>query len=414
MFKKIFQFGIYPLIMLAAGALLIYGMQNGYNYYVVSITTITVFGLIILLLERQLPYEKSWVSNWDWNLDLVYYIINYAIKLVAQLQFLWLTTIFDFPDIFPTQLPFWLQVILSLTLMDFFLFYVHKISHKYLFLWDLHAIHHSSERLYFLNGEKRHALHQILEGAPGIILCLVIGTPHSVLITALALLAINMFMQHTNLDYKAGILKKVFCVAELHRWHHRADYHDAQVNFGAWLTIWDYLFGTAYDNPKMAKDLGAIGIKEEPNFPKSYASQFLYPFSKKIKNKSKNALTLTLLFFFISFTSAAQSANDIIGKWTSPDNTMVIEIYGLTNTFHAKIIQGEVKKHIGKTIFWGLVYDDNARKWAKGKVQKPNMHHEVECVVELKDSDTLLITGYHGIKTLGTTEKWLRESNDSD
>jgi len=299
MLKIIFQYSIYPIVMILAATLLIYGMQNGYNYYLVSITTTVTFGLLILLLERKFPYEKNWLNNWDWNLDLTYYIINYVIKLVAQLQFLWLTNIFNFYEIFPTQLPFWLQVIISLTLMDFFLYYMHKISHKYEILWNLHAIHHSSERLYFLNGEKRHALHQILEGAPGIILCLVIGTPHNVLVVALSLLAINMFMQHTNLDYKAGILKKIFSVAELHRWHHRADYHDAQVNFGAWLIIWDYLFGTVYDNPKMADELGAIGIKEEPNFPKTFLVQFIYPFSKKIQNKSKNIIPL-IVFFLIS------------------------------------------------------------------------------------------------------------------
>jgi len=295
MLKLIFQYTIYPIIMTTAAILLIYGMEYGYNYYAVSITTITLFGLLILLLERQSPYEKEWLNNWDWNLDFIYYIINYAIKLIAQFQVLWLTTIFDFLQVFPTQIPFWLQVIISLIIIDFFLFYVHKISHKYLFLWNLHSIHHSSERLYFLNGDKRHALHQILEGAPGIVLCLVIGTPHSVLITALSLLAINMFMQHTNLDYKAGILKKFLCVAELHRWHHRADFHDAQVNFGAWLTVWDYLFGTAYDNPKMATELGKIGIKEEPNYPKNYITQFLYPFSKKIRDKSKNMIPFIIL-----------------------------------------------------------------------------------------------------------------------
>lgn len=409
MLKKIFQYSIYPIIMFAAATLLIYGMQNGYNYYFVSILTISIFGLILLILERQLPYEKEWINNWDWNLDFVYYIINYSIKLFAQLQFLWMTTIFDFPAIFPTQLPFWLQVIISLTLMDFFLFYIHKISHKYEFLWDLHAIHHSSERLYFLNGEKRHAFHQILEGAPGIILLLVIGTPHTVLITALSLLAINMFMQHTNLDYKAGILKKVFCVAELHRWHHRADFHDAQVNFGAWLTIWDYMFGTAYDNPKMATELGEIGIKEEPNFPKKYVMQFLYPFSKKIKNKARKIIPI-VTFFLLSMTTFAQSADDITGKWMSPDNSVTIEVYKKGKTYSAKIIEAKDEKLISKVIIWGLKYDTETNEWKEGKVKKPDMKHSAKCFVTLENKNTLLITGYHGLKIIGKTETWKRNN----
>lgn len=311
--KTIFQYAVYPFVMLSTAAILIIGMNSEYNYYLVSLPVISLFGLLILILERYFPYNKTWLTNWDWNLDLTYYAINYCIKLFAQFQFLWLSKMFIFPNIFPTNIPFWIQVILALTVIDFFLFFVHKISHKYEFLWKLHAIHHSSERLYFLNGEKRHALHQILEGAPGIIICLLIGTPHSVIVTALSFLAINMFMQHTNLDYKAGILKKLFCVAELHRWHHRADYQDAQVNFGAWLTIWDYFFGTAYDDPKMQTSLGEIGIKEEPNFPKSYFKQMLYPYSSKIQKQSKLLLLIPVLFF--TSNSFGQNADDILGKW---------------------------------------------------------------------------------------------------
>lgn len=254
------------------------GIEIRVNHYLVTLSVILFIGVIILLLEKILPFNRAWLNHWDWNLDLTYYITNYIIKLLAQFQIIWLSGYINFLEIFPRQIPFWLQVVFTLTIIDFFLFLIHKLSHKYEFLWKLHAIHHSSERLYFLNGDKRHALHQIIEGAPGIILCTIIGTPPLVIITALALLAINMFMQHTNLDYKAGILKKIFCVAELHRWHHRAEYQDAQVNFGAWLTVWDYIFQSNYDTTKMTSKLGAIGIKEEPNFPRTYLQQFLNPF----------------------------------------------------------------------------------------------------------------------------------------
>lgn len=277
---KVFQYSIYPLLMLTTSTVLIGGIERGYNPYWVSLPVIAFTGLLILCLEKLLPYEKQWLNAWDWNLDLTYYIINYLIKVLAQYQFLYLAEWINIPVLFPVSWPFWLQVLLALTIIDFFLFFIHKISHRFTWLWKFHAIHHSSERLYFLNGEKRHALHQIVEGAPGILVCLLIGTPQPAVVAALSILAINMFMQHTNLDYKAGVLKKFFCVAELHRWHHRADYHDAQVNFGAWLTIWDHLFGTAFDDPRMALEIGEIGIKEEPDFPKTYWNQLFYPFRK--------------------------------------------------------------------------------------------------------------------------------------
>lgn len=278
--KNFFQYSIYPVFMLSAFFSIIWLMKSGTNQYLSTVPIIAVYGLAALLLERWMPFEKNWVNGTDWNLDFTYYIINYLIKVSAQFTLIWLAVWIPFPQWFPTTLPFWMQVLLALTIIDFFLFFVHWQSHRYGWLWKLHAIHHSSERLYFLNGEKRHALHQILEGSPGIILCLVIGTPQPVVVVALAILAINMMMQHTNLDYKAGILKKFFCVTELHRWHHRADYKDAQVNYGAWLTVWDHIFKTAYDNPKIyhTDGIGEIGIKEEPNFPRTYWKQFWYPF----------------------------------------------------------------------------------------------------------------------------------------
>lgn len=320
--KKVFQFGIYPAIMLSASAIILYGIRSGYNQYLVTVPVITLTGILILLLEQWMPYEKNWVGGKnDWNLDLTYYIINYSIKLIAQFLFIWLAESISFLSLFPMQLPFWMQVIIALTIIDFFLFLVHWQSHQYQFLWKLHAIHHSSERLYFLNGEKRHALHQVIEGTPGIILCLVIGTPQPVVVAALAILAINMFMQHTNLDYKAGVLKKFFCVAELHRWHHRADYKDAQVNYGAWLTIWDRLFNTAYDSLKMQTELGAIGIAEEKNFPKNYWKQFLYPFNKKIRQNSKTILLIAGMLFINEIVFSQTDADTITGNWQLQDGS---------------------------------------------------------------------------------------------
>lgn len=410
--KKVFQYSIYPLIMLSASFLLISGLEAGINYYLVTLPVITFFGASILLLERWMPYEKDWtVNKGDWNLDLTYYVINYSIKLTAQLIFIGLAAKIKFLSLFPISLPFWVQVLLALIIIDFFLFLVHWQSHKYLFLWRLHAIHHSSERLYFLNGEKRHALHQILEGGPGIMLCLVIGTPQPVVVAALAVLDINMFMQHTNLDYKSGVLKKLFCVAELHRWHHRADYKEAQVNYGAWLTIWDRVFGTAYDKPNMQTNLGAIGIKEEPNFPKSYWKQFVYPFSKKIQEKAKNAI-LFCVIIFTSFCADAQSASDkLLGNWQLQDGSMRISVYKEQEKYHGKIywVKDPAKqKYINQLILWDLQFNPVKKEWENGKIQLPEMDHAADCFIKLKASNEVSVTGYHGFRFLGKEKKLTR------
>lgn len=277
--KSLLQYIIYPVIMIVSSIIIMQKIGTGENHLKVIISILGSNALLILTLEKILPYEKAWLnSKGDLTLDTTYYIINYFIKLVGQLLFSYIISRYTFLSVFPTSLPFFFQVILALIIVDFFLYLVHRLSHRYILLWKFHAIHHSSERLYWLNGEKRHALHQIIEGAPGILFCLVIGTSYEVLVAALGILAINMMLQHCNIDYKAGFLKQIFSVAELHRWHHRADYKDAQVNYGAWLIIWDKVFRTYYNEPKMNKGIGEIGIEQASRFPRSYIGQFFFPF----------------------------------------------------------------------------------------------------------------------------------------
>jgi hypothetical protein len=82
--KTIFQYSIYPVFMLSASFLIIRLMENGTNQYLATVPIIASFGLVALLLERWLPFEKNWVNGDDWNLDFTYYVINYLIKVSAQ------------------------------------------------------------------------------------------------------------------------------------------------------------------------------------------------------------------------------------------------------------------------------------------------------------------------------------------
>jgi sterol desaturase/sphingolipid hydroxylase (fatty acid hydroxylase superfamily) len=64
--------------------------------------------------------------------------------------------------------------------------------------------------------------------------------------------------------------------AQTHRWHHKRDYHDAQVNFGEWLMLWDHLFRT-YRQPPGRIGRGEVGL-DTPDAPSKYHRQLLRPF----------------------------------------------------------------------------------------------------------------------------------------
>lgn len=135
--------------------------------------------------------------------------------------------------------------------------------------------------------------------------------------------------------------------------------------------------------------------------------QFVYPFSKSLRNKSKFLLILPLILFFKSIYG--QSPNDIIGMWENSDKKIVIELFKTNNTFSAKVIQSTTASHIGRVIVWDLKYNPKENEWSGGYVQKPEMEHSASCFIVLNAANSITITGYHGLRIFGKSEKFFRK-----
>jgi sterol desaturase/sphingolipid hydroxylase (fatty acid hydroxylase superfamily) len=97
---------------------------------------------------------------------------------------------------------------------------------------------------------------------------------------------------HTNFTMDIGPLKYIFNNPRMHRWHHA--YHlpadkSNGVNFGISLSVWDYLFGTAYI-PHDSREL-KLGFPGVEKFPKRLGGQLIVGFRKeksKVQNKNRS------------------------------------------------------------------------------------------------------------------------------
>jgi len=76
------------------------------------------------------------------------------------------------------------------------------------------------------------------------------------------IIAVHLAFQHSNLDYTVGPLRNILGVAEIHRWHHKKEYEDSQVNFGEFWMIWDQLFRTFHHTVNGVKK-GEVGMREK-------------------------------------------------------------------------------------------------------------------------------------------------------
>jgi sterol desaturase/sphingolipid hydroxylase (fatty acid hydroxylase superfamily) len=146
--------------------------------------------------------------------------------------------------------------------------------HSSLGPWWLHALHHGSERLYWLNNFRIHPLNYAINYVLAFAPLLLIGTPTDVVLGYLALTYPVLMLQHANLPLRSGWLNYVFSTNEVHRWHHADNPKDGDRNFGRALVIWDIVFGTYRYSPK-GNDPAAVGLYQPTQYPaqSSFARQ---------------------------------------------------------------------------------------------------------------------------------------------
>ncbi|HET8588556.1 MAG TPA: sterol desaturase family protein [Nakamurella sp.] len=229
--------------------------------------------------ERTLPYQAAWNTPLDDDRrDTAHAIVNETLTLGSVAALPLLAALIPGDGIWPTEWPFALQVLSAIVVADAGITLVHYASHKIDWLWRLHAVHHSIRRCYGFNGLMKHPLHQTLETAAGVTPLLIAGLPLDVA-TALALaVAVQLLLQHSNVDYRIGPLKHLLALNEGHRFHHLKWAGIGDVNFGLFTLIWDHALRTYSYDPARRFTSADLGMAAKPHYPDTYLAQLTEPF----------------------------------------------------------------------------------------------------------------------------------------
>jgi sterol desaturase/sphingolipid hydroxylase (fatty acid hydroxylase superfamily) len=237
--------------------------------------------------EAWLPYRSDWNRNrGDFSRDLVHALVNEALNVAALACIPLLAGVLPQSGLWPAQLPFWAQVLFAVVVADLGITLVHWLSHRWSPLWRLHAVHHSVRRMYGFNGLMKHPLHQSVEAIGGVLPLLLLGMPLDVAAVLTFAIAIQLLLQHGNIDMRSGVLNHVFAWAPAHRFHHLRYGRAGDVNFGLFLTVWDRLLGTAFDGRGYHLRSDDLGIGSRPDYPESYAAQLIEPFRSREERPS--------------------------------------------------------------------------------------------------------------------------------
>ena len=224
--------------------------------------------LLAFLAERFWPYRAGWnESHGDGARDLAHALVNETLNALGiaaiPLLALWLPHV----ELWPTDWPLALQLLVALLIADLGITLVHYASHRSALLWRLHAVHHSVTRMYGFNGLMKHPLHQM-------------GISVEVAALLAFAIAIQLLLQHSNVDMRIGALRHVFAWAPLHRLHHLKYGTTGDVNFALFFSFWDRLLGTALYLPDYELAEDDLGIGDRPDYPVAYLEQIAEPFRR--------------------------------------------------------------------------------------------------------------------------------------
>lgn len=249
------------------------------NTEVLSTGIIVVSALILIGLERLFPYTagQRLFRRGFWNDLGMYSIIQSYILAQLIFGFAWLLdgwTGFSEAGLL-SGIPIWGQVLFSLLVHDFYIYWFHRWQHHNRFLWRTHEAHHSTEDVDWLSGSRSHSLEILINQTIEFVPLILLGCHPAAIAIKAAIDAVWGMYIHSNIDVRSGRLQYVINGPEMHRWHHAVDHDAHNMNFGTKFALWDWIFGTAF-LPSNRKPVG-FGLGD-PKFPSNYFRQHTYAF----------------------------------------------------------------------------------------------------------------------------------------
>lgn len=259
-------------------------MELYYHHYLI------ILAVIFVLLERLRPWRrKQRLVRRGLGMDLFYLAFN-GHFLGLMLASVTVHTARWFADVtgwvgasdllyagVASDWPIWVQVLVAFVGLDLVQWSVHNALHRVPWLWEFHKVHHSIVELDWIGNFRFHWMEVVVYKTAQYLPLILLGFDGNVLLAFAVFGTASGFFNHSNLDVDIGPLKYVFNNPRMHVWHHdRDEITPPGVNFAIHLSVWDWLFGTAWlpEEDRQPRRLGFEGLEE---FPASLPGQVVHP-----------------------------------------------------------------------------------------------------------------------------------------
>lgn len=247
-------------------------------WVIVGVLEVCVMYAILRPLEALRPAEK-WQDRKGVRVDVLY---TWIVKLgILNLFFFFAFQPFfdgfqswlrlhdianvDLDNLWPgvTSQPL-VAFVIYILVLDFGGYWYHRMEHRIGIWWELHAVHHSQQKMSLWSDDRNHLLDDIMQAGFFAAVALVIGVPPSQFVVLVAITNLMQSVQHANIRMHFGWLGERLLVSPtFHRRHHAVGYgHEGTAygcNFGVLFPWWDVMFRSVSWN----RELEPTGIRDQ-------------------------------------------------------------------------------------------------------------------------------------------------------
>jgi len=254
-----------------------------------------LLSVAVWMLELALPWRKGQHAiRKDFWLDVFYMFFNFflfsligynAISNIGVTLFNDLLAMGGMTNLVALNVskwPGWAQFALMFVVADLIHWNVHRLLHRAPWLWEFHKVHHSVKEMGFAAHLRFHWMENIVYKTLQYIPLAMIGFGLQDFFLLHMVTLLVGHLNHANLGWNYGPLGYIVNNPKMHIWHHvkklPAD-RPFGMNYGISLSIWDYLFGTAFI-PSDGRDI-ELGFDGDDSFPQGFLAQEMHGIGKR-------------------------------------------------------------------------------------------------------------------------------------
>ncbi|MCG7532015.1 sterol desaturase family protein [Psychrobium sp. MM17-31] len=253
---------------------------------------LTIISLLVWTAEILFPWRKQqqtmrhgfWLDAWYMYFN--FFVFSIAISgfyaLMAQGFSSVGVTANSLAILDMSQWSWWLQLLVFFILLDFLQWFTHKMLHRVPVLWRFHQVHHSIKEMGFAGHLRYHPMENIFYKPLKTLGVMLLGGFEPQHAYAVHFLTIVIgHLNHANIKLDYGVLRYAINNPVMHLYHHSYQLpksHPHGVNFGISLSVWDYLFNSAYV-PETSGNL-KLGYSDDHKMPVGFWGQLKHGFYK--------------------------------------------------------------------------------------------------------------------------------------